>query len=207
MRTRAGKSTAWPSRLAGLNLICFAACTAASSRPWPSPLTTRFTWTEPSAWNTNSSTTSPSILRLRPSAVSWTSRQRRRAQPIYVSRFVGIAFTRKPVGVAKASGLHFIHRQIHGSRCRAPGVQVVDLHFVFRPLRSIDRRVQLRFKHRFLRQLRRLYLQLLYPWLKGLLLHENVRLLRVQLWLFDRFWQHCFDFDLWRLWWWGRHRD
>src|SRR6266446_635005 len=68
MRTRAGKSTGWPSRFAGLNFICRAARSAASSRPWPSPLMTRFTWTVPSAWNTKSSTTSPSSLRVRPSA-------------------------------------------------------------------------------------------------------------------------------------------
>jgi len=66
MRTRAAKSTGWPSRFAGLNFTCFAACTAASSRPWPSPLITRFTCTVPSAWKTKSSTTSPSSLRVRP---------------------------------------------------------------------------------------------------------------------------------------------
>src|SRR5260370_2939699 len=67
IRTRAGESTGNPSRFAGLKCICFAVWIAASSRPWPRPLTTRVTCTWPDARKTTSSTTSPSILRVRPS--------------------------------------------------------------------------------------------------------------------------------------------
>ena len=69
MRTRAGKSTGSPSRFAGLNLICCAARTADSSSPCPRPLTTRLIWIDPLARKTRSMTTSPSIFKLRPSAV------------------------------------------------------------------------------------------------------------------------------------------
>jgi hypothetical protein len=43
MRMRAGKSTGWPSRFAGLDLIYGAAWVEDSSRPRQIPLRTRFT--------------------------------------------------------------------------------------------------------------------------------------------------------------------
>ena len=81
---------------------------AASSKPWPKPLTTCCTCTVPLARKIKSSTTSPSSFRLRPSAVysgRGFSRMVTEVVPLTASVFFLGASTAR-VLIAKAGGLH-----------------------------------------------------------------------------------------------------
>src|ERR1700740_825181 len=107
----------------------------------------------------------------------------RRTTPVNICSLIWVPLARQPIGITKPSGLNFVQWNVfQRSRRRTARTQVIHLYFVSGALRLIDGCVELGFFKNRSRANRLWRFRVDGPDLrrKSLLLHENMRLLRLE---------------------------